>query len=232
MLPASPGQHLVCAHLRAHPDDGIHGTPVGSPDGQSGGIVPAGGAAAPRGPWRRAEFCCLGPSQRTTTPSASLAGTPRFHRVPAYTRGLRCAGAPRRPASPARLSLACGPPVPSTLPRWVRWSLPLSSTSDTRLPRMPSKSPPTAPALPAMRAGGPFRGGLVRVRLRPVRLPGPPGWLRRGVLPRLLRDPCHSRFWHWPSPGSAGSQARWANGKFPIVGTCTRLVTTGSAAAP
>ena len=44
--------------------------------------------------------------------------------------------------------------------------------------------------------------------------------------------PCHSRFWHWPSPGSAGSQARWANGKSPIVGTSTRLVTTGSEAAP
>ena len=44
--------------------------------------------------------------------------------------------------------------------------------------------------------------------------------------------PCHSRFWHWPSPGSAGSPARWANGKSPIVGTCTRLVTTGSEAAP
>ena len=44
--------------------------------------------------------------------------------------------------------------------------------------------------------------------------------------------PCHSRFWHRPSPASAGSQARWVNGKSPIVGTCTRLVTTGSAAAP
>ena len=44
--------------------------------------------------------------------------------------------------------------------------------------------------------------------------------------------PCHSRFWPCPSPTRAGSQARWANGKSPIVGTCTRLVTTGSAAAP
>jgi hypothetical protein len=104
--------------------------------------------------------------------------------------------------------------------------------SDTRLPRMPSESPPTAPSLPAMLDGGPFRGGIVRVMLRPVRLPGPPGWLRRSVLPRLLRDPCHSRFGHGPSPSSAGSQARWANGKSPIVGTCARLVTTGSAAAP
>jgi hypothetical protein len=169
--------------LRAPPDYVIHGTPVGSPEGQSGGIVVAGCAADPRGPWLRSEFCCLGPSRLTTTPSASLAGTTRFHRFTAYTRGLRCAGAPRRPARPSRLSLTRSPHVPSTLPRWVRWSLPLSTTSDTRLPRITSESPPTAPSLPAMLDGGPFRGCIVRVRLRPVRLPGPPGWLRRGTRP-------------------------------------------------
>jgi hypothetical protein len=182
VLPAYPGQHLVCAHLRAPPAYVIHGTPVGSPEGQSGGIVTAGCAAAPRGPWLRSELCCLGPSQPSTTPSASLAGTRGLRGVAAYTPGLRCAGAPRRPARPSRLSLARCPHVPSTLPRWVRWSLPLSSTSDTRLPRITSESPPTAPALPAILAGGPFRGCIVRVRLRPVCLPGPPGWLRR--------DPC------------------------------------------
>ena len=147
---------------------------------------------------------------------------------------LRCAGAPRRPARPSRLSLACCPPVPPTLPRWVRWSLPLSGHSDTRLPRITSESPPTAPSLPAMLDGGPFRGCIVRVRLRPVRLPGPPGWRQRGAgtpCTPLAEVPCHSRFWHWPSPDSAGSQARWANGKSPIVGTCTRPVTTGSEAA-
>src|SRR6202790_3727758 len=37
--------------------------------------------------------------------SAPLAGTSRFHRMAAYTRCLRCAGAPRRPASGSELSL-------------------------------------------------------------------------------------------------------------------------------
>ena len=124
MLPAYPSQHLVCAHLRAPPADVIHGTPVASPGGQSGGIVNAGCTANPRGPWLRAEFCCLGPSRLTTTPSASLAGTRGLHGVAAYTPGLRCAGAPKRPARPSRLSLACCPHVPSTLPRWVRRPLP------------------------------------------------------------------------------------------------------------
>ena len=210
----------------------VHGTPVASSEGQSGKTFPAGYAADPRGPWLRAEFCCLRPSWLPTTPAASLAGTARFHRVPAYPRGLRCVGAPRRPARPSRLALACCPPVPLTLPRWVRWPLPLSTASDTRLPRMPSESPPTAPALPALLTGGPFRGCIVRVRLRPGRLPGPPGWLRRGVLPRLLRSRVTPALGHGPSPDRAGSQARWANGKSPIVGTSTRLVTTGSAAAP
>ena len=40
-----------------------------------------------------------------STPSAPLAGTSRFHRSAAYTRCLRCAGAPKRPASGSGLSL-------------------------------------------------------------------------------------------------------------------------------
>src|SRR6516162_5772637 len=40
-----------------------------------------------------------------SAPSAPLAGTSRFHRMAAYTRCLRCAGAPRRPASGSELSL-------------------------------------------------------------------------------------------------------------------------------
>ena len=59
MLPASPAQHVVCCHLRAPPGYGIHGTPVASPAGQSGGIFPTGCTADPRGPWLRSELCCL-----------------------------------------------------------------------------------------------------------------------------------------------------------------------------
>ena len=169
--------------LRAPPDDLVRNTPVRSPEGQSGGTVTAGRAADPRGPWLRSELCCLRSSSLTPTPSASLAGTRELHGVTAYTPGLRYAGAPRRPARPSLLSLARCPRVPPTLPRWVRWSLPLSSTSDPRLPRITSESPPTAPSLPAIPDGGPSRGCIVRVRLRPVRLPGPPGWLRRGPCP-------------------------------------------------
>ena len=45
-----------------------------------------------------------------STPSAPLAGTSRLHRTAAYTRCLRCAGAPRRPTSGSGLSL--------TIPSW------------------------------------------------------------------------------------------------------------------
>src|SRR5450631_2403223 len=40
-----------------------------------------------------------------SAPSAPLAGTSQFHRMAAYTRCLRCAGAPKRPASGSGLSL-------------------------------------------------------------------------------------------------------------------------------
>ncbi len=45
----------------------------------------------------------------TYSASVPLAGTSRFHRMAAYTRCLRCAGAPKRPPSGSGLSL----PIPS-----------------------------------------------------------------------------------------------------------------------
>src|SRR3954449_10540857 len=48
-------------------------------------------------------------------PSAPLAGTSRLPRRAAYTRCLRCAGAPRRPASGSGLSLPFRPDMPSSL---------------------------------------------------------------------------------------------------------------------
>jgi type I restriction enzyme, R subunit len=46
-----------------------------------------------------------GAGKTFTAPSAPLVGASRFHRMAAYTRCLRCAGAPRRPASGSGLSL-------------------------------------------------------------------------------------------------------------------------------
>ena len=70
-------------------------------------------------------------------------------------------------------------------------ALPVSpGLSDTRLPRMTSESPPTSPSLPAIPDGGPFRGCIVRVMLRPVRLPGLlAGYnaVQERPTPRLLR---------------------------------------------
>jgi hypothetical protein len=42
-----------------------------------------------------------------SAPSVPLAGTPRFHRMAAYTRCLRCAGAPRRAGAPDVLPVRC-----------------------------------------------------------------------------------------------------------------------------
>ena len=98
----------------------------------------------------------------------------------AYTPRLRCAGTPRRPARPSLLSLLHCPHVPSTIRRWVRNALPLSWRPDTRLPQLHKESPPTVARLcqPSV-TGEACRRCIVRVMLRPVRLPRPPGWLRR-----------------------------------------------------
>jgi hypothetical protein len=183
----------------------------------------------PRGPWLRAEFCCLGPSSRTPTPSAGLAGTQGFHGPAAYTPRLRCAGAPRRPARPSLLSLSRCPCVPSTLRRWVRspppvvWALRYQASSC--YDRVATHG---ARLCQQCLTGNVFRRCIVRVMLRPACLPGPPGWLRRnGALcaPTPPSEaPCHPRFSRRPSLAAAGSQARGANGKSPLVGTCTRPV--------
>jgi hypothetical protein len=122
-MPSDPGGFAMV--LRACAGYTTLGAPVPSPTGQSGVVFAHGHATDPRGPWLRSEFCCLRSSSLTPTPSASLAGTARLHRFAAYTRGLRCAGAPRRPARPSLLSLSRCPHVPPTLPRWVRWPVPL-----------------------------------------------------------------------------------------------------------
>ena len=63
---------------------------------------------------------------------------------------------------------------------------------DARLPRIISESPPTSSGSASNpRRSSPFRRCIVRFMLRPVCLPGPPDWLRRGEVTcsshRLLR---------------------------------------------
>src|SRR3954466_9623551 len=106
-------------------------------------------------------------------PSAPLAGTSRLHRRAAYTRCLRCAGAPRRPASGSGLSLPFRPDMPSSL-------TPGSSTSHVSSVAMPTRPSPRSerlgtPKTPAIRFTRDlvFEASLVRQLLRPVRLLAP-----------------------------------------------------------
>ena len=191
----------------------------------------------PRGPWLRSEFCCLGPSAPSTTPSASLAGTQRFHGLAAYTPRLRCAGAPRRPARPSLLSRPCLPRVPSTLRRWVPGALPLCWPRDTRLPRPTSESPPTRPVSASNpRRAMSFRRCIVRVMLRPACLPGPPGWLQRGAVtcaaPRLLRDRVTPAFHGVRHRAPWGVRLEGRTGNLPSSGLSPDRFMAGSEAAP
>src|SRR3954451_10998189 len=73
-------------------------------------------------------------------PSAPLAGTSRLHRRPAYTRCLRCAGAPRRPASGSGLLLPFRPDMPPSL-------TPGSSSSPLSSVAMPTRPSPRSERL-------------------------------------------------------------------------------------
>ena len=135
-----------------------------------------------------------GPPRLVRTPSASLAGTQRFHGLAAYTPRLRCAGGrasatretfPTFPAMPSPRAVdptpvgPRGPPV-VLAPRYqASSSYERVATHETRLSEQSS-------------TGYVFRRCIVRVMLRPACLPGPPGWLQRGAVtcaaPRLLRD--------------------------------------------
>src|SRR3954447_25278026 len=96
-------------------------------------------------------------------PSAPLAGTSRLHRRAAYTRCLRWAGAPRRPAHGSGLSIPFRPDMPSSL-------TPGSSTSHVSSVATPTRTSPRSgrlgtPNNPAIRftRGSSFEASLVRV---------------------------------------------------------------------
>jgi hypothetical protein len=109
-----------------------------------------------------------------STPSAPLAGTSRFHRSAAYTRCLRCAGAPKRPASGSGLSL-----------RILCWHAALfdhgefdfakfqDDDVDTSSSRVEQLGTPKTPAIRFTR-GDEFRGFLVHTSATACQLARPP----------------------------------------------------------
>ena len=108
-----------------------------------------------------------------SAPSAPLAGTSRFRRTAAYTRCLRCAGAPRRPANGSGLSLH----IPS-------WHAVLfdPGESDHRLFQSSDVGIAFAEFSAARHShdsairftrGLIFRGFMVRISLRPTKLLAP-----------------------------------------------------------
>jgi len=190
----------------------------------------------PRGPWLRSEFCCLGPSSRTPTPSASLAGTRRLHGPAAYTPRLRCAGAPRRPTRPSLLSLSRCPCVPSTLRRWVRGPFPLCRDRDARLPRPISESPPTRARLCQQFPTGFEISALHRSRHAAARMFARPSGLART---RCNHMSCTSPSEDRVTPAFDGVRRRaplgvrleGRTGNFPSSGLSPDQFTAGSEAA-
>jgi len=96
--------------------------------------------------------------------------------------------------------------------------------------------PPQRPSLPAILDGVMQISALHRSRHAAARVFARPSWLattmrQADALPLACSGPCHPRFSRDLSPGRVGGQARWSNGKPPIVGTCTQPVTAVSEAA-
>src|SRR5207253_2860739 len=194
LLPACPPPRAVCSD--PSPTSTRRADPAQCPDPAAlpwaavrAALVPL----YPRGPWLRSEFCCLGPSSLTPTPSAGLAGTRRLHGPAAYTPRLRCTGVPRRPTRPSLLSLPSCPCVPSTLRRWVRDGLPVvhppRCQTSSCYERVATHKCPSLPAMPdgVMNFGAASFASCCGPRI----CPAPPGWLRRDAImcsaPRLLR---------------------------------------------
>ena len=192
----------------------------------------------PRGPWLRSAFCCLGPSSLTPTPSAGLAGTRRLDGPAAYTPRLRCAGAPRRPARPALLSLPSCPCVPSTLRRWVRGGLPVvhppRCQTSSCYERVATHKCPSLPAMPdgVMNFGAASFASCCGPRI----CPAPPGWLRRDAImcsaPRLLRLRVTPALHGVRHRTPLGVRLEGRTGNLPSSGLSPDQFTAGSEVAP
>lgn len=104
MLPASPSHvtvylHPSCSRLPVHVSRFMSGDCGASKHRHSSAF-----ALCPRDP-RSGPGYSVPVHHRLSAPSVPLAGTSRFRCVTTYTRRLRCAGAPRRPARGSVLSL-------------------------------------------------------------------------------------------------------------------------------
>ena len=116
-----------------------------------------------------------------SAPSAPLAGTSRFHRFAAYTPCLRCAGAPRQPASGSGLSLSI-----------LSWHAALNDPGEfghrhgpgrrCRLGLRRGLNSSALPLIPQSVSRGARISGLPgSLALRPVRWLAPLRWIRPGL---------------------------------------------------
>jgi len=189
----------------------------------------------PRGPWLRFELCCLDPSLLTMTPCANLAGTLRLH---AFALIRNAFAVRERLGDPRDLPYfrccsfyACHRPYPGGSAD----SFPVKQPAVPGFLALgPSRHPPRSVSASNLRRGVRFRGCIVRFMLRPAYLPSPPDWLRQDEVtcssPRLLRT-LSLPLSHCSFPSNVGNQAKWSNGKSPIVGTFTQPVSAASEAA-
>ena len=149
-----------------------------------------GGASLPQGSSAPVRVLLSHTISTYTTPCASPSGTLRFRSYP-YTQRLRCAGVPRRPAGPSRLSLLYFPHVPSTISRWAAVPSRCTHTAIPGFLDIAASRPHNPRLYQQYPTAEQFRDCIVRFMLRPACLPSPPDWLRRDEVtcapPRLLR---------------------------------------------
>ena len=141
----------------------------------------------PRGPWLRPELCCLQPSSRTTTPSASLAGTRRLRLVRLYAAPSLCGHAEAThetfPTFPAALSTRAVDHTPVGPGR-----LPVAWPPDTRLPQLHNESPPTVARLCQPSLTRRSLSTLHRSLYATARVFASPSWLATTRLPTPPED--------------------------------------------
>jgi hypothetical protein len=190
----------------------------------------------PRGPRSEPGYAVL-VHPRLSAPSAPLAGTGRFRRLPAYTPCLRCAGAPRRPASGSGLQLA--------IPSWHVALYDPGDLADCTCPvlrqRHGLRLEPKDSALPTshnpLPVGLGFRGYTGSLPLRPARLlasladltglfPATEAFTSRlptGRSPFLLLDITTAA----TGPTAGGTRTHWNSSLPRCTGSCRAAITNG-----